>query len=329
MRDLIELHTIAGEVMETTHTAATDWHRVAASSAEAATADSTVAAIHHRKEAEALLGAVQAHRHFSGEEPLSAAEGLLVAGIIAARAAGDLSGPGELRGQPAPGEETAPAPVFARMQSYCADAPSRVVGESDWNDQESAHEDGKRIEQSEAADIMRGVLAAIGLDAPAGVAICSGCSREVGDGHDSDCTAARWWLRICAPSIQVTAAGQSQAERYALSDLGDSTLEWNVHVAEAGPSDAHEEEHTGDWELEEVEAGTPGEESLWTFNGVRELIVIAESEAEAERRAVAMLAAEQCTVTLTDPPAEPEDEPCPINRRPKGTCPAGCDHGEG
>lgn len=25
---------------------------------------------------------------------------------------------------------------------------------------------------------------------------------------------------------------------------------------------------------------------------------------------------------------EPADEPCPVNRRPKGTCPDGCTHGE-
>lgn len=26
---------------------------------------------------------------------------------------------------------------------------------------------------------------------------------------------------------------------------------------------------------------------------------------------------------------DPADEPCPVNRRPKGTCPDGCTHGEG
>lgn len=32
--------------------------------------------------------------------------------------------------------------------------------------------------------------------------------------------------------------------------------------------------------------------------------------------------------TLVDEDDEPEDPPCPINRRPQSTCPAGCDHGE-
>lgn len=28
------------------------------------------------------------------------------------------------------------------------------------------------------------------------------------------------------------------------------------------------------------------------------------------------------------PEDDPDDEPCPVNRRPKGTCPSGCTHGE-
>lgn len=178
-------------------------------------------------------------------------------------------------------------PAIEAMQRYCADAPAEEVGEGTWNDLDGACADGERQEQSRAAEVMRNALLALGLDAPTGHAVCSGCGREIGDGHDSDCTAPRWCVTLAAEGVQVTASSERQAERYAEGDLNDSKLgPWNVSAVVESGEETEDEDEGADWEVELQGSEPDGGETLWTFTGTASLVIIAEDADAALARAL-------------------------------------------
>lgn len=80
-----------------------------------------------------------------------------------------------------------PPPAVCSLIQLAREAPAADPGEGYWDDMETAHNLGIRQGTYSAAALIRPALAALGFEAPEGVAICTCCGRDEGDGHDPDC----------------------------------------------------------------------------------------------------------------------------------------------
>lgn len=109
-------------------------------------------------------------------------------------------------GTPTPIAAQAPSipAAVAALQTYCADAPAIVCGEGYWDDQDSACGDGMRQSQSDAAQLMREALGALGFDAPAGVAVCEECFEPLSEEHNTRCSRADEEDDECATCADAT-----------------------------------------------------------------------------------------------------------------------------
>lgn len=83
--------------------------------------------------------------------------------------------------------ELSALPAIVKLQRFVAEQPAIACGEGYWDDQDSANSDGIRTGSSEAAAMIRAALVALGLDAPAGLAVCPECYAEEGDEHHHQC----------------------------------------------------------------------------------------------------------------------------------------------
>ena len=169
-------------------------------------------------------------------------------------------------------------PAIAALGRYVAEAPDNDPGEGTWHDQESAAACGARQESYSWAKVVRPALAAIGFPVPAGKPTCSGCGVYTEEEeHEHDCTAPRWTVTLSAAGVQVTAANESQATRYAEGDLNDSSLgPWNV-TAEVEPASVEDDPDSEAvfWEVELQDSEKGRGERLWTFTGTASLTIIA------------------------------------------------------
>jgi hypothetical protein len=84
-------------------------------------------------------------------------------------------------------EKNDPPPAVCSLIQLAREAPADDPGEGYWDDMETAHNLGIRQGTYTAAALIRPALAALGFEAPAGVAICQCCGRDHDDGHDPDC----------------------------------------------------------------------------------------------------------------------------------------------
>ena len=181
-------------------------------------------------------------------------------------------------------------PALDALADYAGNAPSGPVGEGNWTDLETAHFCGAREETANAAGLMRAALVELGLPAPAGVPVCEGCGRDLGEGeHDDDCTVPIFVVTLSVPGIDVTAKSEGQARRYAESDLGDCKG-WRAVVT--GISDDVGDGSPGDIEGPDVTC-TAGKGGIWHCEAEYVVTVRAKDYTAAREAALAELGFER------------------------------------
>lgn len=262
---LAQLHALASAVMETNHPGAVEAHQKAGRVHEKFAADPSRIAqdLALSREAEHLLNAVYCATEGQPGAPLTAAERLLVAAIIASRANGE--------GLPIPGDPDGPyrpelAEAFregARGLLHC-NLGDKIEVRAGAPVEEYTQGDGGALVQ---------------------------CWLLVGDDDRPTMPGeGLYQVSFTAEGIDVTAAGEEQAERYAEGDARQFRKDWNYVAEVAGPDDgdrdaAAEEANDADLEVMVTRRGTEGVESVWTFSARFELDVWATSAEEAQRLA--------------------------------------------